>query len=322
MGRRSNKLQAEDLTPKKQKHVPGAEDFDSALHLFIRDCKIRNLSDHTIKYYRNELIGFRNILEDQKISTNPDKIKLSMIKENVILYMMESLKRKDVTINSKLRAIRAFFNFLYQETYIIHNPVENLSLIKQKKTIIDTFSRDQMRLILAQPDQTTFTGMRDYTILLFLLETGVRARELVSVKIDDINWQDSVIKIDGKGYKERHVPIQSLMKKQLRKYVTVRGNLDSDALFVTIDNTPLTKRQLQNRIALFGRKAKIEGVRCSPHTFRHTFAKMSVQNGADVFHLQAVLGHTSLDMVRNYVNLFSRDVFEGHRIFSPVEKLL
>ncbi|MGP4061813.1 tyrosine-type recombinase/integrase [Halobacillus sp. H74] len=322
MARRSNKLQAKDLTPKKQAPIFGAEDFDSALHLFLRDCKIRNLSDHTLKYYRNELIGFRNLLEAQKISTNPDKVTLSIIKENVILYMMEVLKRKDVTINSKLRAIRSFYNFLHRESYIINNPVETLSLIKQKKTIIDTFSRDQIRLLLAQPDQTTFTGMRDYTILLFLLETGVRARELVSVKTDDINWQDNVIKIDGKGYKERHVPIQSLMKKQLRKYVTIRGHLENDSLFVTIDNTPLTKRQLQNRIAMFGRKAKIEGVRCSPHTFRHTFAKMSVQNGADVFHLQAVLGHTSLDMVRNYVNLFSRDVFESHRKFSPVEKLL
>ncbi|WP_163538679.1 tyrosine-type recombinase/integrase [Gracilibacillus sp. YIM 98692] len=322
MARRRNKLTSEDLTPQKQAPIYGAEDFESALHLFLRDCKVRNLSEHTVKYYRNELIGFRNMLERQKVDTEPHKITEVLIKEKVILYMMEELGRKDVTINSKLRAIRAFFNFLYNESYIIKNPVANISLIKQKKTIIETFSRDQLRLLMAQPDQSTFTGMRDYTILLFLLETGVRARELIDISVSDINWQDNVVRINGKGSKERHVPIQSTMKTQLRKYVNIRGKLEHDALFVTIDDTSLTKRQLQNRIALYGRRASIKDVRCSPHTFRHTFAKMSVQNGADVFHLQAVLGHTSMDMVRNYVNLFSRDVFNGHRKFSPVEKLV
>src|SRR5690606_24923411 len=111
------------------------------------------------------------------------------------------------------------------------------------------------------------------------------------------------------------------MKRQLRKYLAVRGELDTPNLFVTIDNTPLTKRQLQERIAKYGRMAGIKNVRCSPHTFRHTFAKMAVQNGADVFALQAVLGHASLEMVRNYVNLFSSDVFESHKKFSPLEKL-
>ncbi|MCY7585928.1 tyrosine-type recombinase/integrase [Bacillus safensis] len=111
------------------------------------------------------------------------------------------------------------------------------------------------------------------------------------------------------------------MKRQLRKYVQIRGDVPNEALFVTIDNTPLTIRQVQNRLRKYGRKANIKNVRCSPHTFRHTFAKMSVQNGADVFALQAVLWHTSLDMVRNYVNLFSSDVMDAHKKFSPVEKL-
>jgi integrase/recombinase XerD len=322
--RRTNVVNTEALAENAAQKpiVDFIEDFESALYSFLRDCKVRNLSEHTVKYYRNELTGFMRILEQQDVSTVPSKITANQIKENVILYMMEELGRSEVTINAKLRAVRAFFNFLHKEGIIADNPVDNVSLIKQKKTVIETFSRDQLHAILRQPDQSTFTGFRDYTILLLLIETGIRARELCAITTNDINWQDNLVKVDGKGYKERQVPMQTQMKRQLRKYLQVRGRLDTPNLFVTIDDTPLTQRQLQNRIAKYGRKANIKGVRCSPHTFRHTFAKMSVQNGADVFSLQAVLGHTSLEMVRNYVNLFSSDVYEKHRKFSPLERLL
>lgn len=319
--RRKNVIINDDLFEQEQRQVV-TEDFDTSLNAFLRDCKVRNLSEHTIKYYRNELLSFRSILEAQDLPTDPDKITLKIIKENVILYMMERQNRKESSINSRLRAIRAFFNFLDREAMITANPVKDLSLIKQKKEVIQTFSRDQVRAILRQPDQSTFTGFRDYTIMLLLLETGIRAREIVDLKINDVLWEDSQIRIDGKGYKERLVPIQTTMKRQLRRYMAVRGDdVPNDALFVTIDNKPLTKRRLQEVIKKYGRMANIKDVRCSPHTFRHTFAKMSVQNGADVFALQAVLGHASLEMVRHYVNLFSNDVFDSHKRFSPVEKL-
>ncbi|TWL40915.1 tyrosine-type recombinase/integrase [Bacillus paralicheniformis] len=318
MARRSNKLVTDQASDKPEIELT---DFETAFNSFIRECKLKNLSKHTVKYYRDELLAFRTMLERQGISTKPGDITLKIIKENVIVYMMETLNRKETSINTRLRAIRAFFNFLEKDRQIYENPVRELSLLKQKKEVVETFSRDQLKDLLRQPDLGTFTGFRDYTIMLLLIETGVRVRELTDICVKDIRWEDSQIRIDGKGYKERLVPIQATMKRQLRKYVQIRGDVPNEALFVTIDNTPLTIRQVQNRLRKYGRKANIKNVRCSPHTFRHTFAKMSVQNGADVFALQAVLGHTSLDMVRNYVNLFSSDVMDAHKKFSPVEKL-
>ncbi|MEC1349103.1 tyrosine-type recombinase/integrase [Bacillus licheniformis] len=318
MARRTNKLVTDQATDKPEIELT---DFETAFNSFIRECKLKNLSKHTVKYYRDELLAFRTMLERQGISTKPGDMTLKIIKENVIVYMMETLNRKETSINTRLRAIRAFFNFLEKDRQIYENPVRELSLLKQKKEIVETFSRDQLKDLLRQPDLGTFTGFRDYTIMLLLIETGVRVRELTDVCVKDIRWEDSQIRIDGKGYKERLVPIQATMKRQLRKYVQIRGDVPNEALFVTVDNTPLTIRQVQNRLRKYGRKANIKNVRCSPHTFRHTFAKMSVQNGADVFALQAVLGHTSLDMVRNYVNLFSSDVMDAHKKFSPVEKL-
>ncbi|MCY8348057.1 tyrosine-type recombinase/integrase [Bacillus haynesii] len=318
MARRTNKLVTDQATDKPEIELT---DFETAFNSFIRECKLKNLSKHTVKYYRDELLAFRTMLERQGISTKPGDMTLKIIKENVIVYMMETLNRKETSINTRLRAIRAFFNFLEKDRQIYENPVRELSLLKQKKEVVETFSRDQLKDLLRQPDLGTFTGFRDYTIMLLLIETGVRVRELTDICVKDIRWEDSQIRIDGKGYKERLVPIQATMKRQLRKYVQIRGDVPNEALFVTIDNTPLTIRQVQNRLRQYGRKANIKNVRCSPHTFRHTFAKMSVQNGADVFALQAVLGHTSLDMVRNYVNLFSSDVMDAHKKFSPVEKL-
>lgn len=138
----------------------------------------------------------------------------------------------------------------------------------------------------------------------------------------DVNLNENTVLIrNAKGYKERLVPIQSTMKNLLKKYLSIRGTVETDALFVTIDGTPLTKRQLQNRVTKYGEQAHIQNVRCSCHTFRHTFAKLSVKAGADIFTLQSILGHTSMEMVKVYVNLFSDDIIEKHKDFSPLKNL-
>ncbi|AHV99013.1 tyrosine-type recombinase/integrase [Paenibacillus sabinae] len=319
MARRKNTLTFEDVTPQAQP-VYAVDDFDSAMDLFLRDGKIRNISPHTLGFYRQELGKFRRILDKQRMPTDPSKITEKTVKENVILYLMDD-GQKETSINCVLRAARALFNFLVREGYLTQSPMRKMTLIKQKKTVVATFTPDQLRLLIAQPDQKTFVGVRDRTMIMLFAETGVRVRELTEIKTTDINWRDGVIKIDGKGYKQRLVPFQATMRKELARYLNLRGTLEHDNLFVTIDNTPLTVRQVQEQVAFYGRRAGIKGVRCSPHTLRHTFAKMSVQNGADVFALQAVLGHATLDQVRTYVNLFSNEVRDEHRKFSPLERM-
>ncbi|PRS16537.1 recombinase XerD [Bacillus paralicheniformis] len=316
MVRRKNKLSPKVLQTSKSE----IDSFEYLYNLFIRDCRIRNLSEHTFRYYRNELLKFCKRLEQNEVNTSPATITEETIQDVVILGMMNEGK-KESTINANLRAIRSFFGFLEREGFILENPVKDVKLVKQKRTIIETFSRDQIHDLLRQPDRSTFTGLRDYTIMMFLLETGVRVRELCDIQTTDINFQDGVVRVDGKGNKERFVPIQKTMKKQLSTYLQVRGQIDTKTLFVNIDDNPLRIRAVQTNIAKYGRAAGIQNVRCSPHTFRHTFAKMSVQNGADVFSLQSVLGHTSMDMVRNYVNMFSNEIRDNHLKFSPIEKL-
>lgn len=321
MKRRRNALSPEELAGPDVVAEDLVSDFDIARDAFLRDCRIRNLSEHTVIFYRNELNALRQTLEKQNIDTNPQKITARIIKENVILYMMDE-GRKGTAINARLRAARAFFNFLERERMIVVNPMKEVSLVRQKRSVIETFTPQQIKALLAQPKQTTFTGLRDYTMLMLLFETGVRVKELVNIRVDDIKWDEGMIRIrDPKGVNERLVPFQATMKRQLRKYVQIRGNVETDFLFVTVDNKPVSIRGFQERMKEYGRMAGITNVRCSPHTARHTFAKMSVLNGCDVFTLQKILGHTTLEMTRRYVELFASDVAKSHRKFSPVEKL-
>lgn len=296
------------------------EDFDSAIELFLREGKIRNISPHTIAFYRRELGLFKSILERQHVNTDPNLITDKAIKEHIVLYMMDQ-GQKETSINCVLRSARALFNFLVREGQLEQSPMSNVSLVKQKKSVVAAFSAGQLRAIIEQADKSTFVGLRDRVIMMLFIETGVRVRELVDINVNDIVWREGVIVIDGKGYKQRAVPFQETMRKELARYVDVRGTLDHDRLFVTVDNTPITIRQVQEQISQYGRKAGVKGVRCSPHTFRHTFAKMSVQNGASMFALQAVLGHATLDQVRAYVHLFGHEVRKEHRRFSPLEKM-
>jgi integrase/recombinase XerD len=320
MVKRSNELSLEELSILNNPQHTKIVDFKTALSSFIDDCEIRNLRPHTIQYYRNELSLFYKSLREQGIDPSPSKISKDHIK-NTILYL-KNKGLKTVTINTRLRAIRAFFNFLYREKHIKKNPVSDLKLLKDRRKVVETFTVEQLDLLFKQPNLRTFIGIRDYNFMLLLLETGIRVSELEGVCVSDILWNDSKLHVrHTKGYKERLVPIQSKMKKQLQKYIQIRGVLDTDALFVTLDGKPMSKRQFQSRMTYYGRKANIKGVRCSCHTMRHTFAKLAVKNGAGIFELQQILGHTSMEMVRVYVNLFSDDVVEKHRSFSPLNQI-
>jgi len=148
--------------------------------------------------------------------------------------------------------------------------------------------------------------------------------ELTGVRTDDVDLSEGYIRIrEGKGGKERTVPIGSLVQKALWKYISqfrkepVTEQVSN--LFINESGLPLTKTGVQQMVRRYGKKAGISCVRCSPHVFRHTFAKNYLLNGGDIFSLQKILGHSSLASVRTYLNLFSSDLKHQHRRFSPVD---
>ncbi|MFS8630403.1 MAG: tyrosine-type recombinase/integrase [Bacillales bacterium] len=227
----------------------------------------------------------------------------------------------DVTLNMYLRAWRVFFRFLHEEGYIQNNPAEDIRLVKTERRIIQTFTKEQVKRLLAVPDRTTFTGYRNYVLMLLLLDTGIRIGEAERLKLTDIRWRDRSIVVYGKGRKERVVPFQKTLERHLQEYVRIRGHLPHDYLFVNINNEPMKKRSMQDEIRKIGLEAGIKGVRVSPHTFRHTFAKFYIMNGGDVFSLQKILGHSTLEMCQIYVSMFGTDLAKQHSKYSPLESL-
>jgi len=228
-------------------------------------------------------------------------------------------------INCYLRAVRAFWSWLVREEIIMSNPFDKVRIPKAPTKVIPTFSESQIQALLGVIHTSTPIGFRDWTMILTLLDTGLRASELIGLSINDINLEDGIVKVKGKGAKERIVPIgarvQRAIWKYLQHYRPQTANPLCHDLFLIKIGEPITVNRLETIIKNRCREARIEGVRCSPHTFRHTFAISYLRNGGDVFSLQRILGHSSLDVVRVYVNLAETDVKSCHNRFSPADNM-
>lgn len=319
MTRRNNQLSDSQLQRFQYDFTPQLP-FKDCLEWFLTDCEVRNLRSHTIQYYTNELRAFYKLIRELRLPVDMKVFNYEHIK--ALISHMQNSQLKVTTINTRLRAIRAFFNFLEREGHITtdENPATKLKLLKDRKKVVETYSNKEISQLFRQPDLRTFTGIRDLTIMMLFLETGIRVNELAHVQEQNIDFEHNRLLITNtKNYKQRFVPIQTEMQKQLKKYLALRGHIEGHSyLFVNVDNEPLTKHTIQIMVSNYGKEI---GIRATCHKFRHTFGRICAENGASIFELQAILGHSSLEMVKHYVNLFSNDVIKKHEKFSPIEKL-
>jgi len=294
-------------------------------------------SPNTIRIYTTALSILQRFLERKGYSTDVTGIGPKEIREfisylqNTKAFMEHPFtgpQQKGLTghtINCYLWAVRAFWSWLLVEEFIETNPFDKITIPKPPKKVITPFSEEQIRALLNTIDTKSTIGFRDWTIILTLLDTGIRVSELTDLKLDDVNLAQRCLKVRGKGNKERIVPIGISVQRAIAKYLTkYRTNPIyplSDNLFLNRDSIPLTPNRIESIIERYASKAGIQGVRSSPHTFRHTFATTYLRNGGDVFTLQRILGHETLDIVRNYVNLAQYDLQEAHLRCSPVDNL-
>lgn len=229
------------------------------------------------------------------------------------------------TISGYLRVVRAFFHWCEKEDLIQkgQEPTARVPHIKIPEDIIPSFSADQMDAMLRQCDRTTERGYRDYTILLVLMDTGIRARELVGLTIADV-YEDHLV-IRGKGEKTREVGLGPTAAKSLWKYLHQYRKAVSEHVqhvFLGRGGRRLTYAGLYQIVKVVGQRAEIEHVDLHPHTFRHTFAFSWLANGGDVFKLSRVMGHSNIQTTQIYLRAFqSRDARVDHAQFSPVERL-
>lgn len=161
--------------------------------------------------------------------------------------------------------------------------------------------------------------------MLLLLDTMIRVSELTGCHVEDLNLEGRYLKVWGKGSKERIVPLGRTVQKALWKYITFYRPQPymprRDMLFLTADGRPMTKNRVEAILKAYGKRAGLRGVRVSPHTFRHTGAVLFLRNGGDVFSLQRIMGHSTLEVLRGYVNLSQGDLNRVHANASPLDNL-
>ena len=304
---------------------PGSQDFDLSTELFIRDRKIMDIRQSTIGWYTKHLHYFRDYLLKRRLPTAPAEITLDMV-EDFILYQRDDRGNRPESINGKIRTLKVFFGFLKKKGILEMDPLTDLRQVRHIRHIVPTFTEDQIRDLLRQPDLSTFTGFRNYTIICLMLDTGVRIGELLAVNLQDLVIELGVpqeIKIrKPKNSKERLLPLSPPIQGVLKQYLEIRQKalvrLNIPYLFPNVDCQKVGVRTIQESIHQYGQRAGIENVRVSPHTFRHTFAKMWVMAEGDILSLQEMLGHSSVEMVRNYARLFQPDIKKKHARYSPV----
>lgn len=223
--------------------------------------------------------------------------------------------------------VRAFFSYLVAEEVIEKSPLDSMPRPINRPDQIMPFTAEQIRAFRVAAKKSRHPR-RDEAVILMLFDTGLRASEICSLRRDDIDFQDRRCSVLGKGNKRRSVYFCRETARVLHNYVreTAAENDDSRAVFLADRGEGagggLHRNVLQQLIERLAKTAKIEGVRCSPHTFRHTFAIEFLRAGGNVFTLKELLGHTSLTISNRYVALADADIEKQHRLFSPVEAMM
>jgi integrase/recombinase XerD len=185
---------------------------------------------------------------------------------------------------------------------------------KVNTTQPDPLTQDEIKAIVKSAGQ-----IRNQCILLVLLDTGVRASELCSLRVSDVDLKTGKVFVQGKGSKERYCYLGSVTRRSLWRYLAERGDNDG-RLFITWEGRPLQRHWLRELVSDIGKRAGVSNV--YPHRFRHTFAVQFLRNGGDIFTLQILLGHSSLKMVRHYASLAAIDAERAHRKASPADNWL
>ncbi|CAM3430997.1 site-specific tyrosine recombinase XerD [Aeromicrobium ponti] len=286
---------------------------------FISDKKIEGLASRTLDDYYTHFSYLMDYLQSELVNT---EFKTSIFK-GYIAYMLDEKQLNPVTVNVRIRTIRAFLRYCYMQNYIKDPIHEQFKPVKTIEDTLESFTPEEVKKLISVIDDKTYKGFRDKVIIFVLIDTLVRCSELVNIKRKNVDIRSGHItleSIDTKSKKTRVVPISTKTIKLLKEYLSITEDFDSEMLFLTYEGTTLSDNTVRKNLAEYGQIAKINK-RVSPHTFRHTGALFYILNGGDPFSLQKILGHTDMSMVRKYIQMTNTDVKKQHNIYSPLNKV-
>jgi len=279
----------------------------------------KNLSENTIESYRSDISSLLRFLEEYKID-DPSEVGY----ENLIAFF-KALKNAGLNSRSAARyysSLKGFFNYLVRNKYIAANPIEKVPTPKLGKNLPSVLSVNEVDAILSKPDTANILGLRDKAVLETFYACGIRVSELINLKLSDIFLEEEVIRVLGKGSKERLVPIGSSAIEWINNYLkhsrlllekkTKSGNF----LFLNSHGTKLSRMGIWKIVDRYVTEAGILK-EVHPHTFRHSFATHLLEGGADLRAVQEMLGHADISTTQIYTHIDREYIKQVHKDFHP-----
>jgi len=259
----------------------------------------KNYSHNTVKSYREDIIQFIKFIRKKKIKD------LGKVDYNILTDFLSFLHQNGYSpksISRKIASLKSFFNFLYQKRMIKANPVLLLHSPKVPQRLPDFLTVAEILKILDSVKGENWLSLRDRAILEILYSTGIRVGELVNLKVQDINFVEELVKVKGKGEKERIVPVGKPALNALIDYLEKRPFKNEKYVFLNKYGKKITERSVERLIKKYQR---ISGIakEITPHTFRHSFATHLLDRGADLRSVQEFLGHKRITTTQIYTHL-------------------
>ncbi|HZH31037.1 MAG TPA: tyrosine recombinase XerC [Pyrinomonadaceae bacterium] len=282
----------------------------------------RNVSEHTLRNYRIDLGQFYDHLAPPSAATGArrefDLKQIDHITIREWLSTLHAANKKKTSVARKLAALRTFFQFLLREGIVEMNPAKLVSTPRLEKKLPNHLSIEEAIRFIETPDTETDLGKRDRAILEFLYGTGVRVSELVKLNLQDIDFKNKLAKVTGKRRKQRVVPFGDPALHALMQYLAVRGAFlnnapvaerDEAAVFLNYQGTRITTRSVGRMVDKY--ILICAGVHnISPHSLRHSFATHLLDSGADLRHIQELLGHARLSTTQIYTHVSMEKLIE------------
>jgi integrase/recombinase XerD len=276
----------------------------------------KGLSKNTLDAYRADLLKFITFLQKPLLEAKKSDI------QNYLSFRFD--KNYSATSNARtLSSLRSFYQYCTKNNLLDDDPCEMISFPKMGKYLPDTISEKQTIDLIMAPDVNNIIGFRNRTMLEVIYATGLRVSELVNIKIHQIDIIQGIIRIIGKGKKERIVPIGDEAKDWVHKYyqnirpeILLKQQGFDDYLFVTKRGSKMSRQAFWHIIKKYASIAKIEQ-KISPHTLRHAFATHLLNHGADLRSVQMLLGHSSLSTTQIYTHIATHRLQELHQKFHP-----
>lgn len=281
----------------------------------------KGLSDNTLHSYQLDLKSFSHFLKKRSIKQITD---INRHHITAYLLFLRQEGKAAATMARHMAAIKSFFHFLLQEKIVAQDPTCNLETPRLPKNMPRVLSREQVDLLLEQPQIGNPPGMRDKAMLELIYATGLRVSELINLNIQDVNLELGYLRCIGKGSKERIVPVGSLAQDAIREYLDrsrlklLKKNKD-DALFLNQRGNRITRQGFWKILKQYVKQAGINTV-ITPHTLRHSVATHMLENGADLRTVQELLGHEDITTTQIYTHLTNSHLKEVYDSCHPRAK--